>query len=131
MIVLDTAPWIWWVADPLRLSARARRAVRKEEEAGGLVVSAVSVWEVAWKHRLGKLEFDRDIRSWVALARAYRGVRIAPLEPDDALESAFLPEPFHRDPADRFVVALAKRLGCPLLTSDRRILDYEHVETIW
>ncbi len=131
MIVLDTSPWIWWISNPERLTARARRAIEREEGANGLIVSAISVWEVALKHSLGKLDLDRDIRSWVALAIAYPGIRIAPLDREDALESTLLPERIHRDPADRFIVALARRLRSPVVTSDREILRYAHVETIW
>ena len=68
MIVLDTAAWIWWVTDPARLSARARGVLEVEEGRQGLVVSAISVWEVAVKVGLGKLAIDRDVRSWVRAA---------------------------------------------------------------
>ena len=48
------------------------------------------------------------------------------------IEEAYsLPDPFHRDPADRILVATARVVPCPLLTADRKILDYPHVETIW
>lgn len=131
MIVLDTGPWIWWVSDPSRISPRARRAIEREEGAGGLMLSAISVWELALKHGIGKLELDRDLRSWVAVAITYPGIRVVPLDTDDAIESTFLPGKFHRDPADRFIVALARRLGARVVTSDRRILEYEHVESLW
>jgi PIN domain nuclease of toxin-antitoxin system len=131
MIVLDTSAWIRWAAEPARLSARARAAIEREEKAGGLVVSTISVWEVALKHSLGKLRLDRDVRSWLALAMAYPGVRLEPLDHEDALESTLLPGRIHRDPADRFVVALARRLEAPLVTSDRRLRRSRHVDTIW
>jgi PIN domain nuclease of toxin-antitoxin system len=131
VIVLDTATWIWWVTEPARLSARARGLIDVEELRQGLVVSAISVWEVAVKVALGKLTIDRDVRSWVALASAYPGVVVQPLEPRDALESALLPGRFHRDPADRILIALARRLDVPLVTSDRAIRRYRHVRTVW
>ena len=83
------------------------------------------------KVALGKLTLDRDVRSWFALARAYPGIALLALDPADALESALLPEPFHRDPADRIIVALARRLGARLVTSDRAIRSYSHVKTVW
>jgi len=131
VIVLDTAVWLWHLSDPGRLTARARRALAAEEPASGVVISAISVWEVAVKIQLGKLTLDRDPRSWFALARAYPGTAVLPVDPVDALESALLPEPFHRDPADRIIVALARRLRAPLVTSDRAIRAYRHVKTIW
>jgi PIN domain nuclease of toxin-antitoxin system len=131
VIVLDTGAWIWWVSDPTCLSRRARGAIAGEERTGGLRVSTISIWEVALKNQLGKLTLDRDLRSWVALATSYPGIRIEPLTADDALESVLLPGDFHRDPADRFIVALARRLGVAVVTSDRRMLSYRHVKTIW
>lgn len=131
MIVLDTAPWIWWVAEPARLSARARAAIQTEEVRQGVVVSAISVWELAVKVALGKLEIDRDVRSWVGLASAYPGVTVHPLDAADALESTLLPGRFHRDPADRILIAVARRLDAVLITSDRAIRRYRHVRTLW
>jgi PIN domain nuclease of toxin-antitoxin system len=131
VIVLDTAAWIWWVTDPTRLSARARGVVEVEEGRQGLVVSAISVWEVAVKVGLRKLTIDRDVRSWVTLASAYPGVTVHPLDPEDALESTLLPGQFHRDPADRILIAMARRLDVPLVTSDRAIRRYRHVRTLW
>lgn len=131
MIVLDTATWIWWVADPARLSAAARDLIETEEPRQGLVVSAISVWEVAVKVALGKLAIDRDVRDWVMLASSYPGVVVHPLEPSDAIESTLLPGRFHRDPADRILIALARRLDVDLVTSDRAIRGYGHVRTVW
>jgi len=51
--------------------------------------------------------------------------------PADAIASTQLPGDFHRDPADRIIVALARRYGVPLVTSDRLIRDYPHVTTVW
>lgn len=131
MIVLDTAAWIWWVGDPTRLSRRARSMIEGEEREEGIVVSAISVWEVAVKVALGKLAIDRDIRAWVTSASAYPGVAVHALDPRDALESTLLPGRFHRDSADRILIALARRLEVPLVTSDREIRRYRHVRTIW
>ena len=131
MIVLDTAAWVWWVSDPARLSTRARRAIEVEEERHGLVVSVISVWEVGVKVALRKLVLDRDVRSWVELASSYPGILVQPLSDVDALESTLLPRWRHRDPADRIVVTLARRLGVALVTRDRAIRAYRYVSTIW
>ncbi len=131
MIVLDTGTWIWWVADPGRLSRTALKCVEREERRDGLVLSAISAWEVALKHSLGKLELDRDVRTWISRAAAYPGLRVEPLGQDDAIESAHLPGDLHRDPADRFIIALARRLRAPIVTADRLIRSYAHVETVW
>ena len=48
------------------------------------------------------------------------------------IEEAYsLPEPFHRDPADRIIVASARRLACSVVTADAKIINCPHVETVW
>jgi PIN domain nuclease of toxin-antitoxin system len=130
VIVLDTGAWIWWVADPDRLSRRARVAIEKQERADGIAVSVISVWEIAVKVALGKLDIDRDIRAWVASASAYPGLTVHPLDSRDAIESTLLPGRF-RDPADRILIAFARRLDVPLITSDLAMRRYRHVKTLW
>jgi PIN domain nuclease of toxin-antitoxin system len=50
----------------------------------------------------------------------------------DVVEEAYsLPEPFHRDPADRIIVATARRRDCPVVTADAKIRGYPHVRTLW
>ena len=48
------------------------------------------------------------------------------------IEEAYsIPEPFHRDPVDRIIVATARLNSCHIITADQKILDYPHVDTIW
>jgi PIN domain nuclease of toxin-antitoxin system len=131
VIVLDTGAWIWWVADPDRLSRRARQAIEKAERDDEIAVSVISVWEIAVKIALGKLEIDRGVREWIAGASGYPGVTVHPLSAADAIESTLLPGRFHRDPADRILLAFARRLGAPLVTSDASMRRYRHAKTLW
>jgi len=131
VIVLDTNAWLFWVADPKRLTATARAAIEREEPRSGLVVSVISAWEIAVKVQKGKLELGTDLRSWLAGAAAYPGVVVRSLDLADAVESTLLPGKLHDDPADRMLIAVARRLGVPLVTADRAIRRYPHVETIW
>ncbi|HRT28240.1 MAG TPA: type II toxin-antitoxin system VapC family toxin [Kiritimatiellia bacterium] len=131
MIVLDTHAWLWWLHDPARLSVRARQAIVRAERDDGMKVSVISVWEVATKCALGKLTLPMRIDVWFEHARSYPGIVIEPVVAEDALASACLPGTFHKDPADRLIVALARRLQVGLVTADRLIRLYPHVETIW
>lgn len=131
MIVLDTQAWLWWLHDPSRLSACARQAIVEAEQGDGMRVSAISVWEVATKCALGKLDLPMQVEAWFALARMYRGLVIEPISAEDALASACLPGEFHKDPADRIIVAFARRLEARLVTADRLIRAYPYVSTIW
>lgn len=130
MILLDTHVWLWWVQDPDRIRESARRRIEAEESRNGLLVSAVSFWEIALKSSLGKLELPMNVRDWLAAARAYPGLRIIPLSAEAAAESTILPGSFHNDPADRFLVAQARERGVPLATADGKIRLYPFVETV-
>ncbi|MGH7803275.1 MAG: type II toxin-antitoxin system VapC family toxin [Candidatus Binatia bacterium] len=131
MIVLDTNAWIRWVAAPELLSTRARKAIEDEEPKRGLALSVISAWEVAVKTRKGKLDVGGDVESWIDRAAAYPGIVVHPIELVDAVASVNLPGRFHEDPADRMIIALARRIGAPLVTSDRAIRRYRHLDTIW
>ena len=131
MLLLDTSTWLAWASAPTQLSQKAIRAITDAESTRGVVVSSISVWEIALKVAAGKLELDRDVRQWVAFASSYPGFTVLPIEPADALESASLPGDFQGDAIDRVLVALARRLDCPIVTGDKAIRAYRHVQTIW
>jgi PIN domain nuclease of toxin-antitoxin system len=128
MIVLDTAAWIWRASDPKALSQRARRAI---EEAERVLVSAISVWEVALLVAKRRIQIDRSVEQWVDIALALPGIQLAPLEPAIAIRSTKLPGEFHPDPADRIIVATALEHGVPVVTPDERIRAYPHVQSTW
>jgi len=131
MIVLDTQAWLWWVHDPSRLSRRAVAAIGAAEKTDGIRVSVISVWEIAVKTELGKLKLSQEVTAWVQHAAAYPNLVVERLSTADAIASTQLPGDFHRDPADRIIVAMARRYGVELVTSDKLILAYPHVRTVW
>jgi PIN domain nuclease of toxin-antitoxin system len=131
MIVLDTQAWLWWTHDAARLSRPARAAIQDAEKSDGLRVSVISVWEIALKTETGKLKLPLQLDEWFSKARSYPNLTVELLTPKDAIESARLPGNFHKDPADRIIIVLARRLGVPIVTSDSLIQAYSHVETIW
>lgn len=129
MILLDTHVWVWWVHGDTRL-APERQEYLREQERFGIGVSAISCWEVAKLVEYGRLALPLPTRSWIDQALAYPGVRLLELTPEIAVESTELPPPFHRDPADQLLVATARVHGIPLVTVDRKILDYPHVQVV-
>ncbi len=131
MIILDTQAWLWWTHDLSRLSPKAIQLIKKAEKSDGLRVSVISVWEIALKNSSGKLILPLQINEWVHQACSYPNLTIELLSVQDAIESTQLPGEFHKDPADRIIVAMARRHNATLITSDKLILAYQHVETIW
>jgi PIN domain nuclease of toxin-antitoxin system len=131
MILLDTHIWLWWLHCPEQFSERGRSLLTIGENQNTLIVSAISVWEIAVKHSSGKLPLPLAINEWFALAKSRPGITIEPLDPLDAIASTQLPGDFHKDPADRIIVAIAYRRNIELMTCDQKILNYPYIKTIW
>ena len=129
MIVLDTHVWLWWVHGDERLTSGQIELLDGSAEQG-LGVSIISCWEVAKLVEHGRLRLPEDLEKWLAQALGYPGVRLVELSPQVVVESTRLPGTFHRDPADQLIVATARVHGCELATADRKLLAYEHVETL-
>ena len=129
-MVLDTNAWIWWTEQPERLSVSQFAAIISNED-DVIGVSAISCWEIAKQVELGRLPLSAPLPEWFEVALNYPGVTLLPLTPDVAIESTSLPGEFHRDPADQIIVATARLNECPLVSADRQIRDYPHVETVF
>jgi PIN domain nuclease of toxin-antitoxin system len=82
--------------------------------------------EIAQKAAKGgfTLAAGRSARTWFETAVLRSRFRHVPVTAEMALAAYELPEPFHRDPADRLIVAMARLLRAPVVTVDRRILAY-------
>ena len=104
------------------------RALLDASEQTGIVVSAISCWEVANLVERGRLILPCPVFDWLQQALSYPGVRLMELSPRICAESAQLPGEFHRDPADQIIVATARVLDAPLVTVDGKILQYGHVK---
>ena len=83
-LLLDTHVWIWYVENETkRFSRRIVPLVEAAVQRGALVVSAISVWEVAQLEVARRLELALEIRTWMARALAFPGLRLQPLSPSD------------------------------------------------
>lgn len=135
MILLDTHVLIWWVnGDLSRLSKAALAAINLHNQSNQkqqLLVSAISCWEVAMLLKRGRLSLSMDSEKWFNLIFAIPAIKFLPLQSRVAINATQLPEPFHADPADRFLVAQARQLNLPLVSADARIRQYAHVQSIW
>ena len=124
-LLLDTHLWLWYAEG---ISERLRPAsVKKLDEArrsDGLIVSAISVWEIGMHAARGRIQLTVPLRDWVDKALGVPGIRLAPLDAAVAAESTLLPGEPQGDPADRFLIATARLHGVTLATRDERILEY-------
>jgi PIN domain nuclease of toxin-antitoxin system len=126
--LLDTNVFLWCIAGKKsRLSARAARAV--EDENTELLLSAVSLWEIAIKARAGKLELPQE-RQFFQEHMALLGIQaVLPMEASHVLELFRLPD-YHRDPFDRVLVAQCMAEKLPLIASDAALGRYP-IEILW
>lgn len=124
-LLLDTHIWLWYaegVAD--RLTPASVKKLDDARKEGGLLISAISVWEIGAQLARGRIQLSVPLRDWVDKALAAPGIRFAPLDAAAAAESTLLPGKPHRDPADRFLIATARTHGAALATRDAHIIDY-------
>lgn len=124
-LLLDTHVWIWLMEGANEEFAPSlQRVLRDADRDRQLLVSAISIWEVAMLDAGRRLQLSYDCRLWLEEALDAPGVRLEPLTPAIAVESTRLPGAFHRDPADRILVATARLASATLVTRDERILAY-------
>ena len=126
-VLLDTHAFLWWVADSARLSGAARRAI--DDEGNTIFVSAASAWEIATKHRIGKLPQAEAVALDVTGAIAGQGFEALAITVDDAERAGRLPGP-HRDPFDRVLIAQAMARDLAVVSVDRA-LDGYGVHRLW
>ena len=122
--LLDTNVMIWAVGMPERLSTAARKALN----AGPLVLSVVSYWEVVIKARKGGLKIADPV-NWWARATEQLGGEILSIRTPHVSALAGLPQ-IHRDPFDRMLIAQAAVEGTALVSGDEQIGKYA-VKVVW
>lgn len=119
--LLDTHALLWWFERPKRLSAAQRRVLHKGGDQASLGVSDVTLWEIALLVERGRVELAMPLDEWLASATAAPLVERVGISPAIARETVSLGSTRDWDPADRILVATARVLGVPLVTSDARI----------
>jgi PIN domain nuclease of toxin-antitoxin system len=132
MVVIDTHILLWWATgDPILSSRAVKRIKYTLSHSGELLISSISAWEIAMLIEKNRLVLSMDIDSWLDKVSQIDGIRFIAVDNEIAIKSTMLPGQFHKDPADRIIVATARKFAIPLITADEKILQYEHVETVY
>lgn len=122
-LLLDTCAVIW-LFNGSKMSEVSRAAISEAAAADSLFVSPFSGWEIATLVRKGRIALTMSPQKWFQHVAEHAGVTLAPLDYETLIDSCALPAESPADPADRIMVATARRMRLAIVTRDRPILDY-------
>ncbi len=128
-ILLDTCCIVWAVSDPASLSEVSVNLLKQKD--AEIFVSPISAAEIACASERGRIILDRHWKRWFRYYVELNGWQTEVIDLDIIEEAYSLPEGFHADPADRIITATARLRNLTLLTADRKILEYPHVNAVW
>jgi PIN domain nuclease of toxin-antitoxin system len=120
MILLDTHILVWLLIAPEKLSPKAKKAILAARKSGPLALSAISLWEIAWLARNGRIGIDVSVDSFVKRCASY--VQVLPITHEIAVRSVQFSKSYPNDPQDRIIGATALVEGIRLLTHDKLIV---------
>jgi len=125
--LLDTGAFLWFISDSDRLSMNARNCIADLENE--LILSVASLWEIAIKSSLEKLELLRPFDQLIPEQLEINSVNILPIELNHL--SNVIKRPFHnRDPFDRLIIAQSITEDLPVISSDKASQMYP-IHVIW
>ena len=123
-LLLDTHIWLRYLGISGDLRPKSLPALLAAEASGRLFLSVFSIWETAMLVRAGKLILQTNMHSWTQQALAQPGLNLLAFTPEIAIDSVNLPEPVHKDPADRIIIATARVERLTLVTRDKEVLAF-------
>jgi len=129
VILLDTHALIWLASEPGKLSKKATEAIRKASREGGIAISAITLWELAWLATHGRIVTGGTPEAFVERITSRTAIR--PITPRVAVLANQLPANYPGDPCDRLIGATAIAEGIALVTKDREIRNCTQIKTIW
>lgn len=122
-LLVDSHVLLWHVLDDSRLGPKPTAAIEAVD--AQVLVSTASLWEIAIKAGLGKLDAPDDLPERVQQL----GFELLPVTAEHAWQVRHLP-PLHRDPFDRLLIAQAQVEQLPIVTADPSFDSYD-VTVVW
>ncbi len=127
-LLLDTCTILYFELNPFLLSKKVQEAlVNKDSE---IYISTVSVTEIACGFGK-KFELKKHWRPWLRETIEANNWIVEPIDFEIAEEAYSLPDPFHKDPADRILVATSRIKNLTLVTNDQLIRNYPFAQVMW
>ena len=129
MIVVDTCVVIWLASDPSLLSAAATVAIRTARENGGVGISCISLFELAWLAKNQRIVLKTSLEAF--LVEVETRFLILPITAAVTRIAVAFPSPYPLDPMDRIIGATALDRDVPLVTKDKMIRKAKALSVIW
>ena len=126
-LLLDTHTFIWYVTDNPKLSAHVKLLI--EDENNEKLISIASIWEMAIKHSIGRLNFSLPFMEFVGQQLTVSNIGLLEINLQHIEVVASLPL-HHRDPFDRLIIAQSMAQQIPLLSVDA-IFDAYAIARVW
>jgi PIN domain nuclease of toxin-antitoxin system len=126
-LLLDTHALLWWLTKNPSLTLPAQNLLKNRNHT--VLVSAASMWEMATKIRLGKLDIEIEVVENFPAYLARERFEAVSVTVEHGIRAGLLPGP-HRDPFDRMLIAQALAENVPIVSSDRA-LDGYGVRRLW
>jgi PIN domain nuclease of toxin-antitoxin system len=126
-VLVDTHTFLWDLLDDNRSSRLARQMLKSSEHQ--LIFSLVSLWEIAVKMKIGKLNSLGSSVAYIRDEMSAYGMELLPIRYEHVLQLEMLP-PHHGDPFDRLLIAQAITESLPILTNDAKVREYP-VKVLW
>ena len=125
-MLLDTHVWIWATDGGATLGPKIRRRLERSHDYTGdrVAISTASLFEVVALHTAGRLRFSMPVERWIRDSIERGGLQVLDLERDIAVDAGMIPASALADPIDRWLVATAREHDRPLVTCDRKMLEY-------
>jgi PIN domain nuclease of toxin-antitoxin system len=131
MLLVDTHILVWDALTPQRLSSPAVQALSQANQGDGLLISDISLWEIAMLVQKGRVKVNTDCQSFITLILQANNCQVRPITPQIATLSVGFPNMVNQDPADRLILATAAAENVPLMTADQNLQAANIVPTIW
>ena len=131
VIVLDTCAIVWDALRADRLTTKAKQTLKAAEADNELVISDISIWEIAMLVSRKRLEIEETAASFINLYLQYRTITVQPISSEIAELSVSFGQEINNDPADRIIAATTILTGAKLVTADANLINSAIVPTVW
>lgn len=131
MIIMDTCAIVWDALEPSKLSAKAKKAIKKADGNNELLMCDISIWEISMLVKRKRIEIKETSTNLIKLILSARNYTIVNISPEIAELSVNLDDDINSDPADRIIAATSIIKQAPIVTADKNLQDASVLETIW